>query len=287
MGLGLHARCAAGRVRSLRPVLFLLWTQSSRARSPSPGASRPQRVSERGRPQDPAHPCWPLALRQSRESGACGGSRSPGLCAWAWLQGSQDTRAAWPRVHGAGRVSCRAQLSGRACWGLLRSRCGGLLVASAAPALSLSSFAFISVLVRLPSELGLCSAPFRAAVCINPSATATCSPAVGAWLGVRAGLPPARACCRWETAIARRGCVLRGTSIGAAFHASPHGDPQGPHSAWSSLHRTAVTLQEGVQGAILLPAGTLSGATVLGLLAPWPPCLPASSSFRIFCRSFC
>lgn len=192
MGLGLHARCAAGRVRSLRPVLFLLWTQSSRARSPSPGASRPQRVSERGRPQDPAHPCWPLALRQSRESGACGGSRSPGLCAWAWLQGSQDTRATRPGVHGAGRVSCRAQLSGRPCL------VGALALSLRESPGGLRRPGFVTLFLRVCFCPRLSSfrarsllSPFRAAVCVSPSATATCSlPLAHGWASEPGSLRP-------------------------------------------------------------------------------------------------
>lgn len=140
--------------------------------------------------------------------------------------------------------------------------------------------------------------PIRAAVCINPSATAACSPAVGAWLGVQARLPPVGGAAAppgqglpllgsapLGDSHSSRVTVFSHTSIGAAFHASPHGEPQGPHSTWFPLSKHQVTFQEGVLGASTsssLGSVWSDRSWASSSMATRPPCLHASSSFPIF-----
>lgn len=212
VGPGLHARCCRESVVPPPSASPRVDSRAAVLRHPVWGRAD-QRV-QTGRPQDPAHrglAVGPGALSRVRGPWWEQKPRALHLRSAPVVPGDSSRPARGP-LSGACVVSCsaeRAVLGGGSCalaagvswWSLPPWLCHSLL-----SHLFLSSFVF-------PLELGLCSASHRAAVCINPSATAPAPlPLAHGWASepgsLRSGTLrplPLRACrCwaprRWETA---------------------------------------------------------------------------------------
>lgn len=173
---------------------------------------------------------------------------------------------------------------------------------SAALALSLSSFAFISVLVcfsfRARSLLSVPSV-LPSVLTRQPQPPAPLPLAHG-WTSKpgslrsvmlrRSGLAAAGLRASGRQPQFQGDCVLAHVDRSCFSRLPPTGSP-GAHTApGSHLQNTRLLCRKECWERVPLPAWTLSGPIVLGLLAPWPPgllaCMPLPPS-PSSCHSFC